>query len=89
VIISADCILIQVGNELYYARTLEEVEQKAVALLLNFGKFVLSASLDNKCRKHEIAIDNHRHKNSQDALKTAILADKKIPPRGVEPLSPG
>jgi hypothetical protein len=33
------------------------------------------------CRAH--------HKNSQDALKTAILAVNQIPPRGVEPLSPG
>ena len=33
------------------------------------------------CRAH--------HKNSQDTLKTAILAVNHIPPRGVEPLLPG
>ena len=72
-----------------YARTFDEAEQKAISFLPNCGNFVLSTSLDKMCRKQEICIDNHRHKNSQDTLKTAILADKKIPPRGVEPLSPG
>jgi len=30
--------------------------------------------------------ENHRHKNGQDARKTAILADNQIAPRGFEPL---
>ena len=57
--------------------------------LPNFGGFVLATSLDNFYIKSEIYRYSQRHKNSQDALETAILADKKIPPRGVEPLSPG
>jgi hypothetical protein len=72
-----------------YARTFEDAEQKALNSLPNFGDFVLATSLDKMCRKQEISIDNHRHKNSQDAPKTAFLADNKVPPRGVEPLSPG
>ncbi len=40
-------------------------------------------------KKQVIFIDNHRQKNSQDALKTAILADAQIAPRGFEPLLPG
>ena len=64
-------------------------EAQIIEFLPNFGHFVLSTSLDNERKKQEIHIDNHRHKNSQGTLKIAILADKKIPPRGVEPLSPG
>ncbi|MCP4263286.1 MAG: tyrosine-type recombinase/integrase [Planctomycetes bacterium] len=72
-----------------YARTFEDAELKALNCLPDFGNFVLSTSLDKMCRKQEISIDNHRHKNGQEALKTAFLAKKRIPPRGVEPLSPG
>ena len=72
-----------------YARTFEEAEQKAMNFLPNFGNFVLATSLDKVCRKQEISVDNRRHKNSQDTLKTAILAVNHIPPRGVEPLLPG
>ncbi|MHC4426741.1 MAG: tyrosine-type recombinase/integrase [Planctomycetota bacterium] len=72
-----------------YARTFEKAEQKAMNFLPDFGNFVLSTCLDKMGRKQEISVDNRRHKNSQDALKTAILAEKRIPPRGVEPLSPG
>ena len=72
-----------------YARTLEKAEQKALDFLPNFGDFVLSTCLDKVCRKQEISVDNRRQKNSQDAVRTAILAEKRIPPRGVEPLSPG
>jgi len=72
-----------------YARTFEEAEQKAMNILPNFGDFVFATSLDKVCRKQEISVDNRRHKNSQDALKTAFLAVNNIPPRGVEPLSPG
>ncbi len=72
-----------------YAGTFEEAEQKAVALLPNFGNFVLSSCLDSKRKKQEISIDNHRHKNSQDTLKNVFLAENKIAPRGFEPLLPG
>jgi integrase len=72
-----------------YARTFDDAEQRAISFLPNFGNFVLSTSLDSNGKKQEIYIDNHRHKKGQDTLITAILADKKIPPRGVEPLSPG
>jgi hypothetical protein len=72
-----------------YTRTFEKAEQKAMNFLPNFGDFVLSTSLDSNCKKQEIFIDNQRHKNSQNVLKTAFLAEDKIPPRGVEPLSPG
>jgi len=72
-----------------YARTFDEAEQKAVTFLPNFGDFVLSTSLDKVCRKQEICIDNHRHRNGQDARKPAFLAAAQIPPRGVEPLLPG
>jgi len=72
-----------------YARTFEKAEQKAMNLLPDFGDFVLSTCLDNVCRKQEISVDNHRHKNGQDTLKTAILADAEIAPRGFEPLLPG
>ncbi len=72
-----------------YARTFEDAEQKALNCLPSFGDFVLATSLDKMCRKQEISVDNRRHKNSQDALKTAILADAQIAPRGFEPLLPG
>jgi len=62
-----------------YARTFEEAEQKAMDFLPNFDDFFLSTSLDKMCRKQEISIDKHRHQNSQDALKTAILAQEKYP----------
>ena len=52
--------------------------------LPDFGNLVLSTCLDNCCKKQEIHRDNQRHKTGQDALKTAFLANKKIPPRGVE-----
>ncbi|MDT8301617.1 MAG: tyrosine-type recombinase/integrase [Sedimentisphaerales bacterium] len=56
-----------------YARTFEEAEQKAMNFLPDFGNFVLATCLDKVCRKQEISIDNHRHKNSQDTLKKRIL----------------
>ena len=72
-----------------YARTFEDAEQKAINCLPNFGNFVLSTCLDKVCRKQEISIDNHRHKNSQDTLKNAFSAENQIAPRGFEPLLPG
>jgi len=72
-----------------YARTFEEAEQKAMNFLPNFGNFVFATSLAKVCRKQEIPVDNRRHKNGQDTLKTAFLADKQIAPRGFEPLLPG
>jgi len=68
-----------------YARVLPEAEQKAVSFLPNFGNFVLDTCLDNSGKKQEICIDNHRHKNSQDTLINAILADKQTPRVGLEP----
>ena len=68
-----------------YARVLPEAEQKAISFLPNFGNFVLSTSLDKTCKKPEIYVDSYRHKNGQDALKTAILADKQTPRVGLEP----
>jgi arylsulfatase A-like enzyme len=62
------------------------VEQKALTFLPNFGDFVLSTCLDKVCRKQEISVDKQRHKNGQDARKTAFLADQSIAPRGFEPL---
>ena len=72
-----------------YARTFEDAEQKAINCLPNFGDFVLATCLDKMCRKQEISIDNHRHKNGQDTRKTAFLAANQIAPRGFEPLLPG
>ena len=72
-----------------YARTFEESEQEAMNCLPNFGNFVLSTCLDTNGKKQGISIDNHRQQNGQDALKNAFLADKQIPPRGLEPLSHG
>ena len=68
-----------------YARTFDEAEQKAISFLPNCGNFVLSTSLDTNRRKQEICIDSHRHKNGQDTLITAILADKQTPRVGLEP----
>jgi hypothetical protein len=59
-----------------YARSFEKAKQKAMNFLPNFGDFVLSTSLEKVCRKQEISTDSHRHKNSQDTLKTIILAVK-------------
>ena len=72
-----------------YARTFEESEQEALNCLPAFGDFVLPTSLDTNRRKREILVDSHRHKNSQDTLQNAILAENKIAPRGFEPLLPG
>jgi len=68
-----------------YARTFEKAEQKAMSFLLNFGDFVLATCLDKMCRKQEIVVDNRRHKNSQDGLKTAFLATQPTPRVGLEP----
>jgi len=68
-----------------YARTFDEAEQKAISFLPNFGNLVLDTCLDKTGRKQEITIDNHRHKNGQDTVKTAFLADKKIGVIGFEP----
>ncbi len=72
-----------------YARTFEKAEQTAIGFLPNFGNFVLDASLDSDRIKQVTFINNHRHKNGQDALSNAVLTVNQIPPRGVEPLSPG
>jgi integrase len=72
-----------------YARTFEEAEQKALSFLPSFGDFVLSTSLDKTCRRQEISVDSRRQKNGRDTLRTAILADNQIAPRGFEPLLPG
>ena len=72
-----------------YARTFEAAEQKAMGFLPNFGNFVLDTSLDRNRIKAGTFIYNHRHKNGQDTLKNAVLTVNSIPPRGVEPLSPG
>ena len=68
-----------------YARTFEDAKQKAIGFLPNFGNLVLSTCLDKMCGKQQITIDNHRHKNSQGTLITAILADKQTPRVGLEP----
>ena len=72
-----------------YARTFKKAEQQAMNVLPNFGNFVLATCLDKVCRKQEISVDNRRHKNGQDTLKTAFLAEEQIAPRGFEPLLPG
>ena len=68
-----------------YARVLPEAEQKAISFLPNFGNFVLSTSLDKNCTKQEIYVDSYGQENSQDALKTAILAVEETPRVGLEP----
>jgi len=68
-----------------YARTFEEAEQKAMNFPPNFGDFVFAACLAKVCKKQEISIDNQRHKNSQDAIKTAFLAAQQTPQVGLEP----
>jgi hypothetical protein len=72
-----------------YTRTFEEAEQKALNFLPNFGDFVLSPYLAKMGTKQEISVDKQKHKNGQDARKTAILAVNDIAPRGFEPLLPG
>jgi hypothetical protein len=72
-----------------YARTFEESEQEALNCLPNFGNFVLSTCLDKSRTEREVLRYDQIEQNGQDALKTTILADKKIPPRGLEPLSHG
>ena len=57
--------------------------------LPNFGDFAFAISLAKVSRKQEISVDKQRYKNGQDTLKTAILADQLIAPRGFEPLLPG
>ncbi len=72
-----------------YARTFAESEQEALTSLPNFGGFVFGTCLDKIRRKQEIPVDNDRQKIAAGASKTAILANKKIAPRGFEPLLPG
>jgi hypothetical protein len=77
------------------SRTVERVEpipqipQKAMNFLPNFGDFVLSTSLDSNGKKQEIFVNNRRYQNGHNTLKTALLAESKIAPRGFEPLLPG
>ena len=68
-----------------YARVLPEAERKAISFLPNFGNLVLSTCLDSNCKKQEIFINNHRHKNSQDAFKNAFLTKQQTPRVGLEP----
>lgn len=72
-----------------YARTFEEAEQKAISFLPNFGNFVLSTGLDSSRIKQEICIDKHRQQKGHNTLKTPLLVESKIAPRGFEPLLPG
>jgi len=72
-----------------YAKTFTDSGQKAMNFLPDFGGLVLSTCLDSHRIKQEIPVDNGRHKKGQDTLETAFLAKERIPPRGVEPLSPG
>jgi hypothetical protein len=72
-----------------YARTFEQAEQNALNCLPDFGNFVLDTCLDTNCKKQEIYVDSYRQENGQDDLENAVLAGSSIPPRGVEPLSPG
>ena len=73
----------------FESSVLSAAERKAMNVLPDFGGFVLDTCLDKICRKQEISIDNHRHKNGRNAQKTAIPADTEIAPRGFEPLLPG
>jgi len=68
-----------------YARTFEKAEQKAMNFLPNFGDFVFATCLDKVCGKQEILVDNRRHKNSQEGLKTEFLAVQQTPRVGLEP----
>jgi len=70
-----------------YARTLENAEQEAVTFLPILGNFVFDTSLHKTGIKQDISIDSHRQRNCDNTQKTAFIADNKIPPRGVEPLS--
>jgi len=67
------------------ARTFEDAEQKAMNFLPNFGDFVFATSFASSRKKQEIFVDNHRHKNSQDTLKTTFLAAQQTPRVGLEP----
>jgi hypothetical protein len=71
------------------SRTLKKADQKALNFLPNLGDFVLTTCLDSNRRKQEISVDNWRHKNGQNAMKSAFLAAQEIAPRGFEPLLPG
>jgi len=68
-----------------YARVLPEAEQKAISFLPNVGSFVLDTCLDKNRTRQQISIDNHGHKNGQDAIKTALLTKKITPRVGLEP----
>lgn len=68
-----------------YARSFEKAEQKALSALPDFGSFVLSTCLDSERTKQQIFIDNQRHENRQDTLRTAFLADQQTPRVGLEP----
>jgi integrase len=72
-----------------YARTFEKSEQQAVMSLPIFDGFVLARCLALLGGEHRITSDYIGNENSRNASKTALTAENQIPPRGVEPLSPG
>jgi hypothetical protein len=57
-----------------YVRTFGKTEQKATNFVPDFGDFVFTICLDSNHKKQEIYIDNQRHENNQDVVKTAFLA---------------
>jgi len=76
-----------------YARCFDKTERHAVKQLPDVtdfaGQFCLTSCSPYQGAQHRPLMTNSVKKNSQDTQKNAVLADSEIPPRGVEPLSPG
>jgi len=72
-----------------YARSFEKSEQQAVMSLPSFGDFYLARCLALLGGKHRTTMDYSGNENRNNASETAFTAENQIPPRGVEPLSPG
>ena len=73
-----------------YARSFDKTERFAVKQLPDVtdfaGQFCLSSCLSYSGAQHRPLMTSAVKKNGHDTQKNAVMAENKIPPRGVEPL---
>jgi integrase len=76
-----------------YARTFKKTEQEAIKHLPDMtdfaGQFVLSGCLAHPGARDSLPVPSEEKKNAISHTATAFSTQKSLPPRGVEPLSPG
>jgi hypothetical protein len=71
-----------------YARSFAETEQTAIKCLPNLGDFCIASSIAKLCENQLTTAYTPERKKANNTVKTALLAESKIAPRGFEPLLP-